>query len=135
MKKITLFLLIVTISSCQDDSGQSTPENQAMFPENIVDLAIKTKDKNVIELPMMYDSLIRVLPEGETTKLGEILVKKGFTQIEAKQGNWGNRGPRFVHRSFRKDDCICNVSKMYYTTTNDKLFEIHESIHCFEAKK
>jgi hypothetical protein len=135
MKKITLLLLIVFAFSCQDDSGQSAPEKQNLFPENVVDLAIKTKDKNVIELPMMYDSLVTVLPQDENTKLGQILVNKGFQEIEARQGNWGNRGPRFVHRSYRKDDCICNVSKMYYTTTNDKLYEIHESINCFEVKK
>lgn len=140
MKVLAVILLVFLSYSCQSNTDQLIPDEQGTdgqspFPENVVDLAIKAKDKNIIELPMMYDSLVTVLPPVETTMLGEILLKKGFEQTDAKQGKWGKRGPRFVHRSFRKDDCICHVNKMYYTTTTDKLFEVHEAIHCFKAEE
>jgi hypothetical protein len=124
-----LWIVFVLISSCVNTKSQSVP-----FPENIVDLAIANSDNNEIEVTGLYDSLVAVLPEDESTKLGAILKAKGFKLTNYGQGNW-NKGPRYVERTYEKDSCICTVSKMYYTATHDSLFEIHESISCKDLVK
>jgi len=129
--KITAVLTVCTLAFfCTEQTHQSDS-----FPENIVNLAITTHDGHIIEIPGLYDSLVSVLPAGETTKLGAILSAKGFTLTDTGQGNW-NKGPQYVERTYTKGTCTCTVSKMYYQITTDStLLEIHESINCKELKK
>jgi hypothetical protein len=137
MKPNIIFLLTlfaVTFVSCKlnENKNASTTKD---FIENTIDFVIEHKDNKTIELPFIYDSLVSRIPEDSSEKLilAETLKKKGFKIIDWGRGNYPPRGPRIVSLVLQKDNCICEVDKIYYSTVSDTLFEIAERIKCSDS--
>jgi hypothetical protein len=105
------------------------------FVEGILQYAIANKENNTIELPNLYDSLSVGIPEKSTLILAEKLRNKGFVEIESGSGNYPPRGPRIVTKIFLKDSCVCQVSKIYYSTVEENVYEIAERISCMEQSE
>jgi hypothetical protein len=135
MAKSFILIPILLISfSCKTGTGKNFSD-VADFIENTVDFVTEHQDNNVIELPFLYDSLATQLPvdSAETLLLAESLKKKGFKVINWGRGNFPPRGPRIVSLRLKKENCFCEVSKIYYATTSDMRFEMAERISCADS--
>ncbi|WP_291083376.1 hypothetical protein [Flavobacterium sp. BFFFF1] len=128
MKYLMIALLSILSLSCTK-SPEKTPQN---FAEKIVAFAIENSDDQFIELPELYDSLTKTIPDDkdEKTILVQILKKKGFKITNWGRGNWPPLGARIIQITLKKDDCECTVNKMYYATMDDSLYEMRERIKC-----
>lgn len=115
--------------------SEKSPQEGEDFIVEIVDLAIKLKNDEPIELSTLYDSLVSELPVDslETLVLAEELKRKGFKVVDWGRGNFPPHGVRIAILSLAKDDCYCTVSKMYYSTTQQDLYQIHESVSCKDS--
>lgn len=144
--KNRMLVIISTIifSSCSEIKTQShqekipkenTVSKSNDFLEELLDLVIERKDNNMIELPNLYDSLTRKIVEDkfEKLKIAERLKKRGFLVIDWGRGNKPPCGTRIICLTLQKEDCICEVTKVYYQTMFDTLFEMHESINCLDS--
>lgn len=121
-----LTALILLVTCCTNGNNDTTASAGTM--EKIAGLAILTRDGTTIELPDVYDSLVKVIPEKDTVKFSRIL-NKGFI---LQNSGWGNhmRGPHLLQFVFRKGDCECTVSKIYYDIARDSVYQVAESINC-----
>ena len=134
MTKISIFItLSLTTLSCKIVIDKNLPKTKG-FIENTIDFVIEHKDNNVIELPFIYDSLVTQIPDDslESLILAESLKKRGFKVINWDRGNHP-RGPRFVNLTLQKENCICEVTKFYYSTYSDTLYEMAERIACNDS--
>lgn len=131
MKYFTLFLSII-LFSCNNK-----PQNQSKdFNEKIVDFAIENSNGKYIELPNLYDSLSKNIEADKTEKLVivQILKKKDFKVINWGRGNH-SLGPRIVTLTLKKDNCECEVNKIYYShSSNDSIDNVSERIKCYKNR-
>lgn len=133
-KPIILISVLLAAFSC-GKGPDKTSSSAGGFIENTLDFVIEHQDNNIIELPSLYDSLATQLPadSAETLLLAEALKKRGFKVINWGRGNFPPRGPRFVSLTLQKDNCFCEVSKIYYSTLYDMRFEMAERISCTDS--
>jgi hypothetical protein len=125
-----MLIFSVILFSCNDK-----PKNESInFNEKIVNFAIKNSNDKFIELPNLNDSLSKQIvlkEEDEKLILFQILKMKGFKII-----NWGRGnhplGPRFIALTLKKDNCECEVDKIYYSTDSfpDSIYSTTERIKC-----
>jgi hypothetical protein len=128
---VGVLLIMLILTACSVKSQKERDD----FIGEVVDLAAKLKNDEPIELSTLYDSLVSELPVDslETLVLAEELKRKGFRVVNWGRGNFPPHGVRIVILSLAKDDCYCTVSKMYYSTTQQDLYQIHESISCKDS--
>ncbi|SCZ00079.1 hypothetical protein [Flavobacterium caeni] len=100
--------------------------------DKIIDVVIETSDGQSVEFPDLYNFVYYSLSDENPENL--ILVRKlmyrGFKINESGRGNYPPLGPRIINVNMRKEDCECNVSKIYYSTVNDSIFQTTEKISC-----
>ena len=132
IKSLIFILPLLMLLGCKEKTTKTTATKNST--ESIVDFVLEHKDNTVIELPNLYDSLVTNIPDDsvETLILAEILKKKGFKVINWGRGNFMN-GPRIVNFTLQKENCFCVVSKMYYSTASDTLFQMAERINCIDS--
>jgi hypothetical protein len=124
------------IDNLSDSLNTSTPLNKLtskdFFVDRILDATIQTSTGELIELPNLYDTLAKSLPEDKDEEL--ILVQKlkrrGFDVTHWGRGNYPPLGPRIVMVELKKDKCNCSVIKKYYSTISDSLYQMIEGISC-----
>jgi hypothetical protein len=112
--------------SCGNSKKQ---EDSALFVP-LVDNLILNKTGIPIEFPSLYTELSEGLPDSTTFLIGDYLIQQGFAVIESGRGNYPPRGPRIVTKVFKRQNCSCTVSKIYYSTTHDGYYEMAERIKC-----
>ncbi|MCZ8198786.1 MAG: hypothetical protein O9267_14385 [Flavobacterium sp.] len=123
-----LFILIVLfLFSCCSEKKNATIN----FEDNILNEVIENSNGISIELPDLYSKLEdKILTDNEEKSiLVEKLRAKGFKVINFGRGNHFN-GPRIVIFTLKNNDCECEVSKLYYATSVDSLYQIKEKISC-----
>ena len=103
-----------------------------VFVEKVVDFIIENSDDEFIELPFIYNTPADKIPQDdeETLILLPLLVQKGFTVINWGKGNYPPRGPRIISYTLIKQKCECEVSKIYYNSIAEGLFEPAERLKC-----
>lgn len=117
---------LLLLLSCGNSKKQ---EDSALFAP-LVDNLILNKTGIPIEFPSLYKELSEGLPDSTTFLIGDYLIQQGFTVIESGRGNYPPRGPRIVTKVFKRQDCSCTVSKIYYNTTHEGYYEMAERIKC-----
>jgi hypothetical protein len=127
MQRTLLAIVFITLTSCSKEHQMNGD-----FVDKVLDLTIETSTGELIELPELYDKLADRIPDDSNEKLVivERLKSRGFTVTNWGRGNMPPLGPRIVSIQFQKDNCSCDVSKMYYSTTVDSLFQVVERISC-----
>lgn len=103
------------------------------FIDKTLDFVIANKDNHQLELPNINDSLSDGIPEKSEFILGKKLEKRGFKEVKTGRGNYPPRSPRIVTKIFQKENCFCEVSKIYYYTTYENIYEIVERISCKDS--
>ena len=100
--------------------------------EKAVDFAIKNCDNKFIELPDLYPAPTKVIPEDKDEKLllVQILKAKGFKVTNWGRGNNPPLGPRIIDVTLKKDQCQCDVQKIYRFTTIESEYTLSEKIKC-----
>jgi hypothetical protein len=132
MKKILAIMLLVILTSC---SPQHSLEKD--FIDQLLDLSTGTSSEEYlggeyIQLTNLYDTLAHNIPEDKDEKLVlvERLKKRGFEITNWGRGNFPPLGPRIVIVELKKENCICEVSKIYYSTIEETAYQIAEGINC-----
>ena len=115
-------------TGCSD--GSSTSQHD--FVDEVVNLTIRYANDEFVQFPGLYSELADNIPEDkdENLMLVSRLKEREFEVTNWGRGNMPPLGPRVVEIELKKDDCICRVSKMYYSTSVDTLYHIVEGIHC-----
>lgn len=126
-----LILSSIALSSCRDKKSETEKD----FVPSVVDLAIRLRNDQPIELSTLYDSLISIIPADSSEKifLAEELKRRGFKVVDWGRGNILPKGVRIVSMSLTRDECYCSVNKIYYSTIEDNLYQVHESISCKDS--
>jgi hypothetical protein len=134
MKKIALIFLMI-FSNFISSAQQS--ENKEDFTEKILNFVISNMDDESVELENLYDGTTERIFDDNNEKLVlvEKLKKRGFKQVNFERGNFPPLGARIVNITLKKDDCECEVSKIYYFTTSDNVFITKEKIRCKKASQ
>lgn len=105
------------------------------FEDKVIDLVIENSNGKPIEFTEIYDSLAKNFPEDKSEKLMlvEKLKLKGFKIINWGRGNYPPLGPRIIVVTLKKEDCECEVAKIYYSTISESEFIMTERINCKKA--
>ena len=137
MRRSLYAIIFVVLASCAKENTSHKD-----FTDKLLDLTTSTSNEGYsmeeyIQLTNLYDTLTNSLPEDDREKLilVEKLKQRGFEITRWGRGNLPALGPRIVDVELKKDDCICQVSKMYYFTTVDTLYQMAEGIVCKRTAK
>jgi hypothetical protein len=131
MRNIPFLLVFFLLTSCTNKE-----ESNSNFYDKVLDLVIENSNGENVEFPELYDKLTTKIADdnNEKLKLVEKLKTKGF-----KVTNWGRGnhplGPRIIIINLKKDNCECEVAKIYYSTANDTLYNMTERINCKKASR
>ncbi|PLW94685.1 MAG: hypothetical protein C0592_02120 [Marinilabiliales bacterium] len=108
----------------------SAQSNNAAL-EKQIDFIIEENACLKVEFPEIYDSLAYSIPDDSTESLVivQILKEKGFVITNWGRGNHP-RGPRIISITMVKEDCECVVSKLYYSTNTEGMYEMTEWVKC-----
>ncbi|MGZ5244463.1 MAG: hypothetical protein ACXWDO_08580 [Bacteroidia bacterium] len=134
IKTSVLLVFVLIIISCRNDRDKNMRRSGNSI-ESILDIVIENKDGNIIEFPEIYDSLATVIPDDDNEHLilAEALKKRGFKVINWGRGNYPPRGQRIVMLTLQKEQCYCEVAKIYYYTTSASNFQVAENISCMDS--
>jgi hypothetical protein len=132
MKRIYFLAILILFFSCKNELTETTINNKD-YIEKTLDFIITNKDNQQIELPNLYDSLSIGIPEKSEFILARKLTKRGFKEIRSGRGNYPPRSPRIVTKIFQKNNCVCELSKIYYYTTYENHYEMAERISCKDS--
>lgn len=132
MKKILILFLCSFLTSCYQ---RQNVEND--FIDKVLDLATGTSSEEYtgeeyVQFTNLYDTLTHNIPDDKDEKiiLVERLKKRGFEITNYGRGNFPPLGPRIVIVELKKGNCSCEVSKMYYATVHEDLYQMAEGINC-----
>lgn len=132
MKKGLLLILFLISVAC---SRQQTSDKD--FVDKLLDIATATSSneylgEEYVQLTNLYDRLAVDIPEDKDEKLilVERLKQRGFEVTDWGRGNFPPLGPRIVIVEVKKGNCVCEVSKIYYSTVTDTLYQRAEGINC-----
>lgn len=128
MKRAVIYILaITTLASCSKEKASGHD-----FIDKVIDLTIDTSTGEYVQLPDLYDFLANTIPEDQNEKiiLVERLKMKGFKITSWGRGNIPPLGPRIVTVELMNEHCSCEVTKTYYATTVDTLYQMTEGIKC-----
>jgi hypothetical protein len=132
MRKLIYCSIFPLLAGCgsQHQRGQD-------FIERILDLTTTTvstkyEPGEYVQFTNLYDTLVHSIPEDKDEKLilVERLKKRGFKITNSGRGNFPPLGPRIVMVELTDGSCVCEVSKIYYSTTTDTLYQMAEGINC-----
>lgn len=125
--------IIFTAISCTSNIDKKNSKQKGLV-ENTLDFVTEHKDNSVIELSSIYDSLTSTIADdsAEYLILADSLKKRGFKVIDWSRGNHP-RGPRFVNLVLQKDNCFCEVTKLYYSSFSDDWYEMSEKVSCSDS--
>lgn len=132
--KLNLFALSLIILSFSCQNNQKIHQD---FTNDILEEVIYHSNGETIEFSDLYYKLTNFIEEDETEKLllVENLKIRGFEITHWGRGNHPPLSPRFVGVTMKKGNCQCDISKIYYKTLSDSLFERRESISCIRVKE
>jgi len=111
-------------------------ESNLNFYDKSLNFIIENPDGEIVEFPQIYDSLTNKIADDNEEKLQlvEKLKAKGFKVTNSGRGNH-TLGPRIVVINMKKDNCECEIAKIYYSTANDSLYHMTEKISCNKANR
>jgi len=129
-----LIFLILICPFFQSCNNKESSQDQV---ENFLNYVTTEKDNLLIELPELYNSLTNQIPDDsiERLVLVEALSKRGFKIIGWGRGNYPPSGVRIVNIVMKKENCFCQIDKIYYKTSSDSLFQMSERIRCADSLK
>jgi hypothetical protein len=119
----------VILVSC---SKKQEPNYDTNFNDKIISFAINNQEDRYIELPGLYEKKTDYIPDDkdENLVLAEKLKIRGFKVINSKRENHPLGGQQIVTLTLKKEDCQCEVSKIYYSTSNISEYVRSERIKC-----
>lgn len=131
--KAVLFLPLLAIFICCDRKpGSDQSHDDANLTDKVITLAIQTRTGEAIELPQLYPHAVNyIAPDNDQNLiLADRLALRGFKKIRSGRVDQQLSGRRTFVVTMAKDDCICEVSKIYYSTANVSQYIVSEGIAC-----
>lgn len=129
LKTAVSILFAYFILSCSNPQEAKTNKE---FTDKLLDFIIENKDDQSVEIDGLYPTTIDYIPSDKDEKLvlAEKLKARGFKVTDAGRGNYPPIGVRIVSFTLKKDQCACEVSKIYYLTTFESTYIMKERISC-----
>jgi hypothetical protein len=129
IKILLLFPFLFTLGACKSDKE---PDFNNDFTDRPITIAIKNPEGKYIELPDLYNTPVNYIPENndENFLIAEKLKIRGFKQTAISRNDFQLLGRRVITMTLLKDDCQCEVSKVYYATSNVSEYIRSERIKC-----
>jgi hypothetical protein len=127
------YFLVITFLFLSCNKSKELKPN---FIDKTLDLIIENSNGESIEFPDLYTNLTNKIDDDkdEKLKLVEKLKLKGFKIVNWGRGNNPPTGPRIVSVSLRKEECECEVTKIYYFTVSESEYKMTEKIKCKAIK-
>jgi hypothetical protein len=132
MSRLICIIIFLVLASCS--SGNNTDSD---FIDKLLDLTTSTSSQEYlgeeyVQLTNLYDTLTHNIPEDNVEKLilAERLKLRGFEITNWGRGNFPPLGPRIVIVELKKENCVCEVTKIYYATVDDNAYQMAEGINC-----
>lgn len=124
-----LLILSVLLIGC---SEKNKPGYDRDFAESVITFSIETGRNQWIELPELYDRPAPNIPDPKDDQLilADKLITRGFHQTEIKQAHFPLLSRRIVTSTLVKDSCRCEVSKIYYNSSDVSQYIRTERIKC-----
>lgn len=131
MRNIFFLVIAFFFLSCN-----KSKELKLDFIDKTIDLVIENSNGESIEFPDLYTNLTNKIDDDkdEKLKLVEKLKLKGFKVVNWGRGNNPPIGPRIVSVTLRKEECECEVTKIYYSTISESEYKMTEKIKCKAIK-
>ncbi len=129
------FLTNCDISNKENFENSWTQDNyqiQKIVKEQISELLNNRCSKIDYEVINIYPN-IEEPREDDTLYLINILEEIGYEMTNYGRGDWTG-GPRIISFHYKKGNCLCEVSKLYYGS-NKVIEKITERINCIEDDK
>ena len=132
--KIVLAVQFAMLFSCSRNNG-GNEKIDYNFIESTIDFILEQKDNNTVELISFHDSSVSIVSNenNERIILSETLKKKGFKTINFSQGKIPPNGPIITSITLQRENCICLVDKLYYTSNSEPGYEVTERITCSDS--
>lgn len=127
MKKYSLIALFgIGILSCET-------KKDADFTDQVISLVIANPTGNTVELPDLYNEVVRSIPDdaSEQLILADRLKLRGFAEKSRNRGTLPLGGIRFVTVKLSKENCQCEVTKTYHSTAFVSEYVASERIKCY----
>lgn len=126
-----LLIVVLAIVSCGKDK-----EMHIDFTDQVIDLAIESSKGKTIQFPELYDTLASVIAKDDFEKviLVDKLKKRGFEVNKWGRGNHPPLSKRILNYELRRNDCKCEVTKLYQITMEDSRYQMIESLRCWNLK-
>lgn len=126
MKKLLFVFISGVFCCCQK------PASDKNFIDQLIDLTIQSSTGEEVQFPHLYNNLARAISDDQDEQiiLAEKLKARGFVAINWGRGNFPPLSPRIITVELKKKDCICLITKTYYLTIEDSVYQMVESISC-----
>ncbi|RZJ31417.1 MAG: hypothetical protein EOO48_02145 [Flavobacterium sp.] len=136
MKPISQFGLataLLLLISCTNKVETPTDYD---LTDKVITLATTARTGQAVELPELYDQTVQNIPQDKDQNLiiAGKLQSRGFKQVAAARRDQQLSGRRMFVATMVKGDCQCEVSKVYYSTSNISQYFVAERIACQTIK-
>ena len=120
-------VVIVMLPSCSKEN-----KSDKDFIDKVIDLSIETSSGEYVQLSDLYDRFADKIPADNDEKviLVDKLKTRGFKVTNWGRGNFPPLAPRIINIELMNGRCICDVTKTYYATTVDTLYQMTEGVKC-----
>ena len=132
MRKIQLLIALVLFFSCTEKQKSNSD-----FYDKVLSVVIENSNGKPVEFPELYDTLADTIAgdKYEKLKLVEKLKTKGFKITDWGRGNYPPLSSRIIIVTMQKEDCKCEVAKIYYSTISGFKYSMTERISCNKASR
>jgi hypothetical protein len=133
---LTILSFLLLFQFCKQHKAEPVIiEND--FTDKIVNLIIKEQDYQFLEFPQLYFNTVTFIPpiDQEYSILVKRLEERGFKAVSLNQINQQLSGRRIMSVILTKEQCECEVQKIYYSTANISEYIVSERMRCIKASK
>lgn len=132
MKTAINIVLLFVLASCTKKQEANFDTN---FNDKLITFVINNQEDRYIDLPDLYEKKTDYIPEDkdENLVLAEKLKIRGFKVIKTNRENYPLNGRHIVTLTLKKDDCQCEVKKIYQSTSNISEYVRSERIKCIRV--
>lgn len=124
-----LFIASLLLFSCAE---KTQPNSDADIIDKVITTVMTTKTGETVELPDLYDRTVGNIPQDNDQHviLADRLELRGFKKTASGRRDQQLSGRRMFVVTMQKDDCQCEVSKVFYSTANVSEYFVSERIAC-----
>jgi hypothetical protein len=129
MKHVFRATILLLLSGC---AKEVKVNDDIDFTDRVITFAVDHPEDTFVEMPGLYETHATHIPQAadEQFILAEKLEARGFKVVDTGSVNNQLSGRRMATLTLVKDNCECEVDKVYYSTLNVSQYVRTERIKC-----